>query len=137
MLRAHTFLSVTLASLILLISTNIYAQQAKTTETTTTTTTQTSNGPVTVEKRVITTTVPAPKEVIETPTGYVSCATIPAGWVDANWVTEHKVCKYENATEGVAWVDSYWSCTQYKIDTGECTNWLWVAAHWEKTYSIY
>lgn len=121
----------------LMISANLYALEAQTTDTTSTSTAETVNGPVTVSKRVITTTVPAAKEVITTPTGYVSCTTIDAGWVDNNWIPEHRVCKYENSPEGVAWVDGYWSCTQAKMDTGECINWKWITAHWEKTYSVY
>lgn len=139
MTRVYTFLSLILSGLLLLTSINLYAaeQQATQTTETTTSTTQTPNGPVTVEKHVIRTNVPAAKEVIETPTGYVSCMSVPAGWVSDKWVPEHRVCKYENSPMGVSWVDGYWSCAQYKPDTGDCTNWMWVAAHWEKVYSGY
>lgn len=136
MTRVYAFISLFIASLLLIVSTNLYAQDQKTTETTTTTT-ETPTGSVTVEKHTITTTVPAAKEVIETPSGYASCASVPAAWVGDKWVPEHRVCKYENSSQGVAWVDGYWTCTQYKVETGECTNWNWVSAHWEKTYSIY
>lgn len=138
MSRFHTTCSMMISSLLLILSSNTFAQdQATTTETTTTSTTETANGPVTVQKHVITTTVPTAKEVIETPAGFVSCDTIPAGWQDTIWVPAHRVCKYENSNLGVAWIEGYWSCVKYKIDTGECTNWKWIDAHWVKTYSLY
>lgn len=128
---------VTLFASLLFASSHLYAQENQTTETTTTTTKQTAAGPVTVEKRTITTTVPAPKETIETPTGFVSCTSMPAGWFNNVWVPARRVCKYSNSAEGVDWVEGYWSCTQYTLDSGECTAWNWVPAHWEKAYTGY
>jgi hypothetical protein len=131
-------IKVFLTGILLILATNLYAQEANTTDTTTTSTVETSTGPVTVQKRVIiTTTVPAPKQTYEIPTGYVSCTTVPAAWVDDKWIPEHKVCTYKDSAQGAAWIDGYWSCADYKSDTGECTNWVWVAAHWVKTYSAY
>lgn len=95
---------------------------------------------------VIVTTVPAPKESIATPQGYVNCFTVPAGWNYNNiWVAEHKVCQYTpnngSATQGVAWVDGYWACIAYKnaadIKQGECTDWQWQTGHWVKTLEVY
>ncbi len=85
--------------------------------------------------------VPTAKEEISTPDGYVNCFTIESGWYKNAWVPEHRVCQYENvagqtvAYEGVAWVESYWACTQY---TGTaCTSWEWKPGHWVKTLEVY
>jgi hypothetical protein len=95
---------------------------------------------------VIVTTVPAPKEIIVVPGGYISCFTVPSGWNFKNvWVAEHKVCQYSpkngSKSQGVAWVDSYWACTKYRSmeepKQGECTNWQWQPAHWVKTLDVY
>ena|GEM_PF-1970498 len=94
---------------------------------------------------VIVTTVPAPKETVVIPQGYISCFMVPAGWNYQNiWVAEHKVCQYNpnngTAAQGVAWVDGYWACTQYKNvqpQQGECTAWQWQAGHWVKTLNVY
>ncbi|MFZ2315029.1 MAG: hypothetical protein WAW86_05145 [Gammaproteobacteria bacterium] len=129
MSRLYTRFSIILASLLLLVSVNIYAQDVNTTETTTTQTTQTASGPVTVEKHTVTTAVPAAKEVVATPTGYVSCSTVEAGWVNNVWLPAHRVCEYKNNPLGVNWIEGYWSCTQ-ATDAGACTSWIWVAGHW-------
>ena len=95
---------------------------------------------------VIVTTVPAPKEEIIVPQGYISCFTVPAGWSYSNlWVPEHKVCQYPSTTgttvQGVAWVDSYWACTHYKTmdkpTQADCTTWEWRPGHWVKTLEVY
>lgn len=95
---------------------------------------------------VIVTAVPAPKEVIVVPQGFVNCFMVPAGWNYNNvWVAEHKVCQYSPANgaaaQGVAWVESYWACTKYinanDPKQGECTNWQWQPAHWVKTLEVY
>jgi hypothetical protein len=94
---------------------------------------------------VIVTTVPAPKETVVIPVGYVNCFTVPAGWNYKNvWVAEHKVCQYTSANgtkiQGIAWVDGYWACTKYRNvqpTQGECTNWAWQSGHWVKTLEVY
>lgn len=95
---------------------------------------------------VIVTTVPAPKEQIVIPQGYVSCFQVPAGWSANNvWVPERKVCQYipgTAAVQGAAWVDSYWACTQYKPTPAkptesDCTTWEWRPGHWVKTLEVY
>lgn len=91
----------------------------------------------TITKRTITTPTPAAQEVVTAPTGYVKCVTISAGWNNNVWVPEHQVCQYSNSTEGVAWVQGYWACVMYNEPTGECTSWVWKAAHWEKTLVNY
>src|SRR5690242_4149502 len=48
---------------------------------------------------MIMTPVPSAKEEIPTPTGYVNCFTVEAGWFKNAWVPEHRVCQYE-ATPG-------------------------------------
>lgn len=92
---------------------------------------------VVVEKPVIVTAVPAPKEVIVTPTGYADCFTIKAGWYQNIWVAEHRVCQYPNSPSGVAWIEGYWMCTKYSTAEGQCTAWDWRASRWEKTLSVY
>lgn len=121
----------------ILFSSYLYAQDEQVTETTTTTTKQTASGPVTVEKRTIVTTTPEPKEVIETPSGFVSCENLSAGWYNDVWVAGRRVCKYANSPLGLDYVQGYWTCSQYTIETGECNSWNWVSPHWEKAYTGY
>lgn len=90
-----------------------------------------------VERPMIITTVPAPKEVIETPTGFVNCFTVKEGWYQDIWVAAHRVCQYENSPSGTVWIEGYWACTQYNIDEKKCTTWEWKTAHWEKTLIVY
>lgn len=92
---------------------------------------------VVVERPVIVTTVPAPKETIVTPAGYVSCFTVKAGWYQDVWVADHRVCQYANAPDGVVWIEGYWACNKYNNADGQCTNWDWKAAHWEKQVVVY
>lgn len=107
---------------------------------TTTTSVQTQpNG--TVEKvvetrRTVTTPVPAAKEVVATPQGYVQCFTVEAGWFNDIWVPSHRVCQYANTAQGVAWIEGYWGCNKATSD-GVCTNWEWKPGHWEKTFVVY
>jgi hypothetical protein len=89
---------------------SIGAQAAETSSTTTTI----------VERQIIT---PAPKAV---------CKSIAGHWEGNVWVDVHNVCRYENRTEGAAWIDSYWSCLVADA-AGTCTNWQLVAGHWVKT----
>ena len=105
----RTYLLVLIASLIPLG----FSASAQADETTTTTT---------IEKHVIIT--PSPKSV--------SCTTIDAHWEGDVWVDTQSVCKYENRTEGAAWVNDYWTCTAANAD-GTCTAWALVPGHWVKT----
>lgn len=105
------------------------------TVTTTTTTTTSPNGEMV--KRVITTVAPAPKELVTVPLGFVSCFTVKGGWYNDIWAAEHDVCTYSNSPEGVVWVQGYWQCNKYDEAQGQCHNWDWKAAHWEKTVNIY
>ena len=94
----------------------------------------------TTTSTVITTAVPAPKEMVSEPANYVSCTTVSAGWQGKAWHPEHKVCRYDTtqaAVQGEAWVSGHWQCSQYTAtaDTHECTNWDWSAGHWVKTYA--
>ena len=77
----------------------------------------------TVEKKTIIT--PAPKSA--------SCTTVKAHWEDNIWYDTQTICKYENRTEGVAWVQDYWACIT-ATDTGECTAWEFKPGHWVKTF---
>lgn len=122
------FFKYSLLALSLVFCLHAYAQETTAVVTTTT--------PV-VEKRVIVTAVPAPKETIITPTGYANCFTIKSGWYQDLWIAEHRVCQYPNSPSGVAWVEGYWTCTTYDITQGQCTNWEWKSAHWEKTLVVY
>ncbi|RDI42699.1 hypothetical protein [Aquicella lusitana] len=101
------------------------------------TTTPTATTQVVVEKPVIVTAVPAPKEVIATPAGYMNCFTVMAGWYKDVWVAEHRVCQYADSTSGVAWIEGYWMCNKYDLGEGKCTNWEWKAPRWEKTLAVY
>lgn len=117
---------------------NAQAQEDQVT-TTTTTTQATGDGTVTkvVETRnVVTTPVPAAKEVIAAPQGYASCFDVDAGWFDNVWVPKHRVCQYENSTEGVVWIEGYWGCNKATSE-GVCTNWDWKSGHWEKKLVVY
>lgn len=89
----------------------------------------------TPEGTTIVTPVPAAKETIVAPQGYVSCFTVAAGWNGNVWVAEHKVCQYKQAAEGVVWIDGYWACTNHKA--GDCINWEWKSGHWEKQMVVY
>lgn len=130
------FSLIVLSSLLsLAICANTQAQEAEKT-TTTTTRTITPSGKV-VERSVITTTVPSPKETVVIPTGYVNCFAVKAGWYQDVWIAEHSVCQYTNSPEGLAWVQGYWVCNKYDLGEGKCTNWDWKSAHWEKTFTVY
>ena len=118
------------------ICTAAQAQEEAQTQTTSVTTTTTPNGTV-VEKRVIVTTTPAPKEVVTSPAGYVYCFSVKAGWYQDVWVAEHNVCTYPNSPNGTIWIDGYWACNKYDINDGTCTTWEWKPAHWEKTVTVY
>lgn len=139
MTRFHLGLSIFLSTLLsLLAAVNVQAEE--TTAVTTTTTQSALDGTVTkvveTTRKTITTPVPAPKEVIATPTGYVSCFNVEAGWFNNLWVPTHRVCQYANTGEGVAWIDSYWACNK-ATDDGVCTNWEWKPGRWEKTFVVY
>lgn len=152
MLVIRSFFSIFLSVLFFVFScANVQAQEETTTSTTstqgpqentvTTTTLQPSNDGTTTTKVVetrhtIVTTVPTPNEVISTPEGYVSCLTTEAGWHNDVWVPSHKVCKYENSSQGVAWIESYWKCNKATA-TGVCIIWEWTEGHWEKTFTTY
>jgi hypothetical protein len=110
-----------------------------TTDTPTTVTTTVPVGTTTsqaVVEHVIVTPAPAPKEVIVTPTGYVNCFKVEAGWNRGIWAAEHQVCQYDNVAEGVAWVEGYWVCDKFGTDN-VCTNWTWQAGHWLQKLSVY
>jgi hypothetical protein len=136
MSRFHLIFSVLISVLLASISTTALAQDEQAKQTSTTTTTTSPSGTV-IEKRVIVTTSPAPKETIPLPTGYVSCFIVKAGWNQDIWVPDHNVCTYSNSSNGLVWVEGYWTCNKYDITQGLCTNWDWKSAHWEKSVSVY
>lgn len=92
---------------------------------------------ISTTKKMIVTEVPSPKEVIETPTGFVNCFTVAAGWYKNEWIPAHNICQYENMPGKAAWVEGYWSCTQYKIEEGICTDWKWRKGHWSNMLTVY
>jgi hypothetical protein len=77
-----------------------------------------------------TTTTVVEKHVIISPAPKGVCTSVAGHWEGAVWVETHDVCKYENRTEGVAWVNEYWSCTAATND-GTCTTWAFVPGHWQ------
>lgn len=94
--------------------------------------------PTTVTKeQVIVTPVPEAKEVIEVPTGYANCFTVNSGWFNNEWVPQHRVCQYKDMPGKAAWIEGYWACTKYKMETGSCTEWKWRAARWVETLVVY
>jgi len=108
---------------------------AQTQQNVVTTTTTTPNGTV-IRKQIVTTT-PAPKEVLPPPSGYVTCFQVKAAWYQDIWVADHNVCSYSNSPSGVVWVEGYWTCNKYDAGQGQCFNWDWKPAHWEKTITVY
>lgn len=125
-----------------LMSFNVFAQSSQTTtstegNTTTEVTTTTTPSGGTVVRKTITTEAPAPKVIVTTPSNYVNCFRVEAGWHNEIWVPAHQICQYQNSPQGAAWVEGYWACQSYKMDTGECTNWEWVDAHWQKVLDVY
>jgi len=141
-----------LSTFILVIFTTFAAHaQTQTVEEVTTTETTGTASPTAVTvtpspsqvtgQAMIVSPVPSAKEVIATPSGYVSCFSVKAGWYKDSWIPEHRVCQYQATPgqtvtyEGVAWVDSYWACTGYTGTT--CTKWEWKPGHWVKTLEAY
>jgi hypothetical protein len=84
---------------------------------------QTSTTTTTIEKKVIVT--PVPKSA--------KCTTVGPHWEGEVWVDTQTICTYENRVEGVAWVQDYWACTTYNVDTGACTAWEYKPGYWVKT----
>lgn len=105
--------------------------------TTPATTTVPATSAVVVNRPVIVTAVPAPKETVATPAGFTNCFTVKSGWYQNVWIAEHQVCQYANSPSGIAWVEGYWMCNEYDSGEGKCTRWDWKSAHWEKTLSVY
>jgi hypothetical protein len=135
MSRFH-IISILISAMLACTSTAVLAQNQQNIQTDTTTTTTLPSGKV-IEKRVITTTTPAPKEVLPMPSGYVTCFTVKAGWYQDVWTADHNVCAYSNSPLGVVWIEGYWMCNKYDLTEGKCTNWDWKAAHWEKSVTAY
>lgn len=129
------FVLIALMSIGLLSATAAQADDNTTTTTVTKVTETPTSTTKTVETTVIKTPLPAAKEVVATPSGYISCFTISAGWSKDTWYPDRRICQYENMPEGVAWVEGYWACTQHAVS--ECTNWDWRPGHWVKTFEIY
>lgn len=142
MLRLNSFSLVLSGFLLLFTSISVQAQETQ--ETTTEVTTSSApissastTTPVMTERHVIITEVPAPKAAVTVPSNFINCFKVEAGWHNEVWVPEHQICQYTNAPEGAAWVEGYWTCSKYKTDTGDCTNWDWTDAHWVKVLDVY
>lgn len=81
-----------------------------------------------------TTAAPSPQQVIVTPAPQsASCKTVSAHWKGNTWIAEQTVCKYTNRTEGVAWVNDYWTCSDYDLTTGNCKTWTYQPGYWVQT----
>lgn len=113
---------------IFIILSSILAINANADDTTTSTPDTQTDAP----RHIVVTNAPAPKEFVPTPAGFDNCFLVQARWKQDAWVTAHKICQYKNSTEGVAWVDGHWNCTDATTE-GVCSQWDWVAGHWEKT----
>lgn len=79
---------------------------------------------------VIVTPMPAAREVMVIPAGYVNCRVVPGRWHYNSWVPQHKVCHYAHNPRKVTWVQGYWTCTKYMQATCQCGNWDWHSSHW-------
>lgn len=113
--------NLSLLSIFLIVGFNANAQNGDTTE------------PVTITT-VTTTSSSPPQQVIVSPAPQsANCKTIPAHWKDKVWVAEQNICTYTNRTEGVAWVNDYWACTEYDLGTGNCNTWTYQPGYWLKT----
>ena len=85
-----------------------------------------------VQAEEVTTNTVVEKRVIVSPAPKAVCSSVAGHWEGNIWVDTHSICKYENRVEGVAWIESYWSCTVAAAD-GTCTTWELVPGHWVKT----
>lgn len=79
-----------------------------------------------------TTTTVVEKRTIVSPAPKAICTPVAGRWEGNIWIDAHQVCKYEGRSEGVAWVNDYWSCTVATAD-GTCTSWVLNPGHWVKT----
>lgn len=78
---------------------------------------------------------PEPIEVIVAPAGTINCFKIKEGWFRGKWVTEHRICQYQNDKRGMAWVEGHWTC--YKYDNGgACMTWKMWSSGWDKIHAI-
>ncbi|OAI48829.1 hypothetical protein AYO45_00715 [Gammaproteobacteria bacterium SCGC AG-212-F23] len=87
---------------------------------------------VQAEETTTTTTTVVEKHAIITPAPKAVCTSVAGHWEGSIWIDTHNVCKYENRTEGAAWIADYWSCTTANAD-GSCVSWTLVPGHWVKT----
>lgn len=92
---------------------------------------------VTVKRVVIVTPVPAPKEVIVIPAGYVNCTVVPGRWMYSTWIPQHHVCRYAHNVKKVTWVEGYWACTKYSQMSGQCKHWKWHSSEWYNRVVMY
>ena len=89
------------------------------------------------QRVVIVTPVPAPREVMVVPAGYLKCEIVPGRWIYSTWIPEHRVC-YAHAKDlhKVTWVAGYWACTKH-TGTGRCKHWEWHSAHFHNAMIVY
>ncbi len=69
------------------------------------------------------------KYVVVSPAPKGECVSVASHWEGNIWVAAHDECKYENRSEGVMWINAYWSCTSSTPD-GNCSTWVLVPGHW-------
>jgi hypothetical protein len=67
---------------------------------------------------VITTPVPADKEIV----------LVPKGYANRTWVPVHTVCQYPHRYRH-KWVAGHWYCRVYNLQN-MCRSWGWINAHW-------
>lgn len=80
--------------------------------------------------------IPAPREVVAIPTGYVNCKVIQETYADGSWRASHRVCYYHKKPGKAVWVEGYWYCPRY-TNYGQCGSWTWRPGHWSKVDVIY
>lgn len=86
---------------------------------------------------VIITPVPAPREVVVVPAGYIKCRVVPGMWYYNTWIPQHHICTYAGHPERALWVEGYWACTKYSHKSGRCKHWSWRASHYHDRVIVY
>lgn len=83
---------------------------------------------------VIVSAAPPVREHVPPPMGYISCYTAPPSFYHGVWINAHRICEYDNTTDGRVWVSGYWQCARYRPMEGVCLGWSWMPGHWASPY---
>lgn len=70
-------------------------------------------------------------QVIPTSAGPLNCYRIKEGFWHGKWVTEHRICQYQN-DRSMVWVEEHWTCYKYD-DDNVCMTWIKWSSGWNKT----